>query len=1239
MIPLGEKQDAAFKGALTAIALTSAFGALTWIASKMFRDTNALKQGTLAMVATAGIILVLSESVSHFVKLGEQLANVGPELIIGAGSLMLLMTGTMFSIAYLIGELLDNKKLQMNMLTGGLVLTGIGVIISILSNSVGEFVNLANAMKEVSAEDLLSAGTTTVLLLGVFGGIMAGIGALISSGAGAVIIASGALGMIAIAGVIDITSMIVKDYVKRAVEIAEYDKDKVLTGSEIITEVMGSFGVIMGMTGLFGPLLAVGGLVMIEMGAVMENTIKVMQEYSSGVLAILAMNRTNKWETGDLYSGTQIMKGMFDSFYTLMDSLGFGVLKQAVYLAVYRTAMDATLDVVKKYADILLYAKKNMSVDDVTNFYNMMIGKDGLNDTSSMLGTINTLVNGLMEVGDSIDTGLFFILGMKSAQKVLDVISKFIDVVAKAATLTYVIGYDSNGNPMYGKIKPEDFNTAADVVTGQFKTFITRMSDGMEDVSIVSMFLCSYMDTTMIPVINAIGKFVDVIQKAATMQYVSGYDRNGKPVYMKLTSAEFKNSADVVVESFITFVDQLTTRTKDLKLRTLVAIEWLGESMDPIMGSVSDFVDSVLKAATGNYVTGYDDKGKAIYQHVTAAMFGAAATQIVNNFIIFIDGLEKEVRGMKSKTTRTIETLGEGLGPIMDGVSGFVDGIMKAATGTYILSYDENGKPKEIVKVTDKDFNDAAEKVVTQFGKFIDALLIHTQNLKKRKAEVIGTFGESIGEVMDTVSQFTDAIMKVATGSYIKGYDENGKALYEHVDNAMIDQAADTIITYYVKFIDKMLEYASNPKLKKNALKYMEEIGESIEPIMDSVIDFADMLTMLMKPNGTIKVNGKEVPFYLDLDKIGSASEKIADAYTIFINTLITKLDTTSDFAKNAEKAAGYMKYANQVVEHSASGAKTLSELIKTLEQIKGLSDIASGKPGNVAINFVNALTHFAGSFVAADVNFELAHQKMIQARNFLNVSKEASLLFKEIIDALSGTGRQQGYSMYINNYNEAINKLAGASFESNFDNNNLIPFLSQTVTAANQLRELEHIMGTGDITKAVNRFINDISVLTSKEVTGKLETSNASIGLFTVELHKMTTTISTTNTEVNQFAASIERASTALQNFDKAMLESEKRRNEALKEFGAIVKDIANSMEQLTDKIEALDENKILSNFKGIVELLRVADAGPETGIKKTGNAPQTAQPVVAPQKIFDNSIIEFRFDNVQFTGIANQY
>lgn len=291
----------------------------------------------------------------------------------------------------------------------------------------------------------------------------------------------------------------------------------------------------------------------------------------------------------------------------------------------------------------------------------------------------------------------------------------------------------------------------------------------------------------------------------------------------------------------------------------------------------------------------------------------------------------------------------------------------------------------------------------------------------------------------------------------------------------------------------------------------------------------------------------------------------------------------------------------------------------------------------------MNTLIYLGNRIIKSDVNFGLANQEMIYAQQFLTTSKEVSALLKELLNNLSETKNLANYNKYLTNFSGAISKLSETASMDVSQTNSLIPFMMQMNNAAKQLKILEETINSGDITKAVNKFINDINVLTKEQMDTKMKSSEMSLQSFASQLKVFNHEVSVTNTDVNSFSVSMDRASQAFQKFDKVLIEQEEKRNKALKQFGELIHNIADSVEKLSDKIESLDKNKILENFKGIVDLLKVAESTTGTGTTKTtGNAPATRvvseQVVTQSAKIFENTIIEFRFDNTHFTGIANQ-
>ena len=68
-----------------------------------------------------------------------------------------------------------------------------------------------------------------------------------------------------------------------------------------------------------------------------------------------------------------------------------------------------------------------------------------------------------------------------------------------------------------------------------------------------------------------------------------------------------------------------------------------------------------------------------------------------------------------------------------------------------------------------------------------------------------------------------------------------------------------------------------------------------------------------------------------------------------------------------------------------------------------------------------------------------------------------------------------------------------------------------------------------------------------------------------------------------------MKKATNALRKFDDAIVNRERERNEALQKFGDLVKNIADNMNSLNTEINNLDQNKIMSNFRGIGDLFNM--------------------------------------------------
>lgn len=89
--------------------------------------------------------------------------------------------------------------------------------------------------------------------------------------------------------------------------------------------------------------------------------------------------------------------------------------------------------------------------------------------------------------------------------------------------------------------------------------------------------------------------------------------------------------------------------------------------------------------------------------------------------------------------------------------------------------------------------------------------------------------------------------------------------------------------------------------------------------------------------------------------------------------------------------------------------------------------------------------------------------------------------------------------------------------------------------------------------------------------------------------MKNFTAQVVTSQKKVIKFTTSMKKATDALRKFDDAIVNRERERNEALQKFGDLVKNIADNMNSLNTEINNLDQNKIMSNFRGIRDLFNM--------------------------------------------------
>ena len=108
--------------------------------------------------------------------------------------------------------------------------------------------------------------------------------------------------------------------------------------------------------------------------------------------------------------------------------------------------------------------------------------------------------------------------------------------------------------------------------------------------------------------------------------------------------------------------------------------------------------------------------------------------------------------------------------------------------------------------------------------------------------DALNAIGGSIGPVMDGLGKYVDSVLKLATGTYIKGYDRNKNPIFGTVTPEDFKKAAEQIAKSFTEFIDILIKKFANDSFIEKAESIADIIKNTINPIVNAVKAFSDTL-------------------------------------------------------------------------------------------------------------------------------------------------------------------------------------------------------------------------------------------------------------------------------------------------------------------------------------------------------------------------------------------------------------
>ena len=518
---------------------------------------------------------------------------------------------------------------------------------------------------------------------------------------------------------------------------------------------------------------------------------------------------------------------------------------------------------------------------------------------------------------------------IEASTKVSELIANIGKGIKDMSTMMIPNAWNDKGQPThYVKLTKEDFtgaaNSVADIITCLIKALSSESTMGV----LKSMNLKNTLEA-MLPASELISGIADGIIKLASGQVPSKWDpKTGKPIEYKKITIEDYIAAGVVITEIMTYMvrtlqdvvygtnngqSSLISIFKDDTFKDIV------DSISTIGGLISDIADSVIKMGQGLIPNKWDKDGKVIgYTPINFDTATKNLKSVVSEILmVTVDSLIEAYNGKDGKTgikdiigdsdNSPFMIAVQGITQIMQTVSSITDSVVKLGQAQIPIIWDKNGKPiwwkeinvSETIKNIEKIFNgDGTTSGI--FSILCKSILdVHKEYFKEGNennlTEVIPNVTNGIEQIVKTVSNTADLLVKIGSLALPTGFDKDGKPKNMHIVNDKdITKAKENItniLTSLLSIFDKDIKdnqlnkYLNGKIIDQTIINdNMMNVGGIIDTLIQQVktiTTFKEVIVELYKYNAKTPKNNIQVDLIRDiytiLDSFISLSNKVIE--------------------------------------------------------------------------------------------------------------------------------------------------------------------------------------------------------------------------------------------------------------------------------------------------------------------------------------------------------------------------
>lgn len=544
--------------------------------------------------------------------------------------------------------------------------------------------------------------------------------------------------------------------------------------------------------------------------------------------------------------------------------------------------------------------------------------------------------------------------------------------------------------------------------TGLYET-LKEVIDKLNEVGILSLMKAKFIAGGLKPIFDTIGKFFEIIKNACNMNYVSEWDKDGKPIaYKSITMPMLKQAAGVISKAFEQFLVSLAVGVQALSKTSMVTLYWLSKSISPVMNSVATFTDAILKVISATIPCEWDKDGKPIkFRQFQPAEFQRAAIVITDAFATFLETMTPRLQGISKIAGMVVLQLRAGIGPVMSSVATYTDAILKLINGQQITYTDER-TGKEVTKWIPFDpakFKKGANDIADCFFNFIDTMYnrFKAQNYTEHNYNV-ETHWFKKDTITDNAKQknhITDLISGMQGIEQIISQVDNYLNLIAKVGEKSakinIRKVSDTIAQSYTNFVSIILSKFGNQASYKAIEQAITSVNASYKiikkftSIFDKLSDmYKDDAENANKGVASIKkiinefINAKYLKSltYLHNVLVNHVQPAIYDLSKITDGFANLRVNGQNVNAARASRNAKYISDALITITNAIKEYKTISNDKLTFENITHLTGVVKTSMYNVSTSY----NHFYNSFRKVDK--KIVNELSVYSHTVLNTAK-----------------------------------------------------------------------------------------------------------------------------------------------------------------------------------------------------------------------------------------------------------